>query len=129
MRLKILLPFGVFADIADVLSIVAETDSGAFALLPHRLDCAASLTPGILSYTTASGTVYVAADEGVLLKRGPDVTAAVRRCIGGSTLAGLHDAVKREFLDLNVQDQAMRNAIMKMEGGLVGRFAEFQRER
>jgi len=34
MRLKILLPFKVFADKSDVLRIVAESRSGAFGLLP-----------------------------------------------------------------------------------------------
>jgi hypothetical protein len=48
MNLKILLPFQVFADKADVSRIVAETRDGSFGLLPHRLDCVAALAPGIL---------------------------------------------------------------------------------
>ena len=32
--------------------IVSETHEGAFGLLPHRLDCVAALTPGILVYET-----------------------------------------------------------------------------
>lgn len=52
MQLKILLPFKVFAEKQDVLRIVAESRSGAFGLLPNRLDCAAALVPGILTYET-----------------------------------------------------------------------------
>ena len=37
MHLKILLPTEVFADESDVRSIVAETSSGSFGLLEHRL--------------------------------------------------------------------------------------------
>jgi F-type H+-transporting ATPase subunit epsilon len=128
MKLKILLPFGVFASVDEVSNIVAETREGSFALLPHRLDCVAALAPGILSYSTALGTVYLAADEGVLVKRGAQVTVSVRHCTRASTLAQLHEAVKQEFLNLNAHDQAMRRAIAKMEGGFAARFAEFQRE-
>ena len=49
MHLKVLLPFQVFADKSGVSRIVAETGEGSFGLLPHRLDCVAALTPGILT--------------------------------------------------------------------------------
>jgi F-type H+-transporting ATPase subunit epsilon len=129
VNLRILLPFGVFGTVADVSSIVAETRAGSFGLLPHRRDCVAALCPGILSYTTPSGTAHLAADEGVLMKRGADVTVSVRHCIGSSTLAQLHDAVKREFQIANAQEHAIRSAIAKMESGLFGRIAEVQHER
>ena len=71
MNLKILLPFQVFAEKTGVSRIVAETREGSFGLLPHRLDCVAALAPGILTYETdAEGEVYVAVDEGVLVKTG-----------------------------------------------------------
>jgi F-type H+-transporting ATPase subunit epsilon len=50
MNLRILLPFGVFAEKADVLRVVADTTDGSYGLLPHRLDCVAALVPGILTY-------------------------------------------------------------------------------
>ena len=52
MHLKILLPFQIFADKPGVTRIVAETLEGSFGLLPHRLDCVAALSPGILTYET-----------------------------------------------------------------------------
>jgi F-type H+-transporting ATPase subunit epsilon len=55
MNLKVLLPFQVFAEKADVSRIVASTSAGSFGILPHRLDCVAALTPGILVYETAVG--------------------------------------------------------------------------
>ena len=54
MKLKILLPFKVFAEKVDVLRIVAESHNGSFGLLPQRLDCVAALAPGILIYETAT---------------------------------------------------------------------------
>ena len=55
MNLKVLLPFQIFAEKTGVSRIVAETREGSFGLLPHRLDCVAALTPGILTYETESG--------------------------------------------------------------------------
>src|SRR5450432_240364 len=69
MTLKVLLPFQVFAEKTGVSRIVAETREGSFGILPHRLDCVAALAPGILTYETESdGEVFLAVDEGVLIK-------------------------------------------------------------
>jgi alternate F1F0 ATPase F1 subunit epsilon/predicted F0F1-ATPase subunit len=81
-----------------VSRIVAETREGSFGLLPHRLDCVAALVPGILNYETeADGEVFVAVDEGVLVKTGADVLVSVRRAMGGTDLGRLRDAVERNF--------------------------------
>jgi F-type H+-transporting ATPase subunit epsilon len=130
MQLKILLPSEIFADKADVLSIVAETTAGSFELLPQRLDCVAQIVPGILTYRTKEGqAVYLAVDEGVLVKAGAEVLISVRRAIGGSDLASLRDAVKREFLTRDAQEKSVRTAVAKMESGFIGRFEELQHER
>jgi len=130
MNLKILLPFGIFLQEQDVLRIVADTGGGSLGLLPHRLDCVAALKPGILSYGTQDGVNhYVALDEGVLIKAGDEVLVSVRRAIGGTDLAKLHDTVIHEFMTETKQEQESRAAVAKMESGLVGRFAEFQHDR
>ena len=84
MQLEILLPFGVFAEEKRVSRIVVETRAGSFGLLPRRLDCVAALAPGILIYERDSqGEVYVAVDEGVLIKTGTQVRVSVRQALGG----------------------------------------------
>jgi F-type H+-transporting ATPase subunit epsilon len=109
---------------------VAEGHDGSFGLLPNRLDCVAALVPGIFLYSTPEeGTAYLAVDEGVLVKSGIDVLVSVRRAVGGTDLATLHEAVKQEFLALDAKERDVRAAIFKMEGSLVGRLAEFQHER
>jgi F-type H+-transporting ATPase subunit epsilon len=129
MNLKILLPFQIFAEKVDVSSIIAETSEGAFGLLPHRLDCVAALTPGILIYETESeGEVFVAVDEGVLVKTGQDVLVSVRRALSGTDLEKLRDAVEQEFLDLDDQEQSVREVMTKLETGFLRRFATFQNE-
>jgi F-type H+-transporting ATPase subunit epsilon len=130
VNLKILLPAEIFAEKTDVSRIIAETREGSFGLLPHRLDCVAALAPGILTYETKEdGTVYLAVDEGVLVKTGADVVISVRRAIGGTDLSQLHEAAKRQFLALDEEERNVRAAVAKMEVGLISRFAEFQHGR
>ncbi len=129
MTLKILLPSEVFANQDGVTRIVAETREGYFGLLPHRLDCVAALAPGILTYETeADGEVYVAIDEGVLVKAGPSVSLSVRHAIRGTDLGKLHAAVEQEFVNLDAQEKSVRSALAKMESGFVRRLAEFQQK-
>ncbi len=129
MHLKVLLPFKIFADRNDVLRIVAVTDEGAFGLLPRRLDCVASLSAGILVYETAAeGEVYIAVDEGVLVKTGSDVRVSVRNAIGGMSLDNLRAAVEEEFVHLDEQEQKVRSVLAKMESGFIRRLAEFHHD-
>lgn len=129
MRLKILLPFGVFAEKTGVSRIVAETSQGSFGLLPHRLDCVAALTAGILTYETdTEGEVFLAVDEGVLVKTGPEVLVSVRRALGGADLGQLRDAVAQEFLDLDEHEQSVRSVVAKLETGFLRRFATLRHE-
>jgi len=129
MKLKVLLPFRVFAEKEGVKRIVAESREGSFGLLPRRLDCVVSLAPGILVFETeAEGEVFLAIDEGVLVKSGTDVLVSVRNAIGGTDLGKLHEAVEREFLNLDEQEKSVRSVLAKLESGFVRRFAAFHHE-
>jgi len=129
MNLKILLPFGIFAERAGVSRIVAETGEGSFGILPQRLDCVAALTPGILVYETdVGGEAYVAVDEGLLVKTGPEVLVSVRRALGATDLGRLREVVEREYRTLDVHEQSARSVMAKLEIGVLRRFASFQRE-
>ncbi|MEO7057846.1 MAG: F0F1 ATP synthase subunit epsilon [Caldimonas sp.] len=129
MHLRVLLPFRVFADESDVSRIVAETHDGSFGLLPRRRDCVAALVPGILTYQSdAAGEVFIAVDEGVLVKIGDDVQVSVRRAAAGADLASLRDAVRRDYLTLDELAMGARAATRKLESGFVGRFARFHVE-
>lgn len=126
MNLRILLPFRVFAQYSGVTRIVAETSAGSLGLLPHRLDCATALVPGILTYETPhAGVAYIAVDAGVLVKSGGEVRVSVRRAVGGSNLDELHGTVRREFARLDSQEREVRAAVAKMEASLIVGLAEF----
>jgi len=127
MHLKILLPFEIFVEESGVKRIVAETSAGSFGLLPHRLDCAAALTPGILLFETVeSGEQYVAVAEGALTKTGLEVAVSVRNAVAGTDLRKLRAAVEQEFKNLDERERTVRSVLAKLESGFVRRFLEFQ---
>lgn len=129
MKLKVLLPFRIFTEKEDVTRIVAETPGGAFGLLPHRLDCVAPLAPGILTFATEStGETFIAVDAGILVKAGSEVLVSVRNAIGGMDLGELHEAVEREFMNLDEREQSVRSVLAKMESGLIRKLIEFHHE-
>lgn len=129
MKLKVLLPFRVFTEKANVTRIVADTSAGSIGLLPNRLDCVAALSPGILVIETEDeDETYVAIDEGVLVKSGRDVLVSVRNAIGGGELGELREAVEREFLTLDEHEESVRAVLARMESGFIRRLADFHHE-
>jgi len=126
MNLKIILPFQIFTEKKGILRIVAESQGGSFGLLPQRLDCVMALEPGIFIYETeAEGEVYVAVDEGVLIKTGQEVLVSVRNAIVGTNLSQLREEVEREFLTLDKSEEKIRSVMAKLESELVSRLVEF----
>jgi F-type H+-transporting ATPase subunit epsilon len=129
MQLRILLPYGIFASVQDVTRVVVMTPAGSFGLLPHRLDCATVLSPGLLSYSTAAaGETHLAVDAGVLVKTGADVLVCVRHAIAGADLGGLRQAVEQEFVNLSDHEKSIRTTLAQMESGLIRGFLELRRD-
>jgi len=129
MNLKVLLPFRIFTEKAAVLRLSAETRDGSFGLLPHRLDCVAALVPGILSYETESdGEVFIAVDEGVLVKTGDEVLVSVRRALAGNDLGQLRTAIEKTYLQLDDEARNVRTVMAKLETGFLQRFASFKND-
>jgi F-type H+-transporting ATPase subunit epsilon len=128
VQLRILVPSGVFANIANIERIVVMAQSGSFGLLPHRMDCAAALPPGLLAYSTAaSGEVHLAIDAGVIVKTGADVLVCVRNAVSGTDLGRLRQAVQQQMLKLTEQETADRKTLAHLESGLVREFVKLQR--
>ncbi|TVU79693.1 F0F1 ATP synthase subunit epsilon [Pseudoalteromonas neustonica] len=129
MHLKLLLPSQVFIDKTDISNIIVETSSGSYGLLPHRLDFVAVLTPGILTFSTiAEGEIFVAVDEGVLVKTGLDVLVSVRNALVDSDLTKLRAAVEQDFLAINEQALQVRAVMAKLESGFLHKFVSFKQQ-
>ncbi|HNW98423.1 MAG TPA: F0F1 ATP synthase subunit epsilon [Bacteroidales bacterium] len=129
MKLKILLPYKVFSENTQVRRIVAETKNGSYGFLPQRLDCVAALVPGIFEYETETqGVVYIAIDEGILIKTGNDVLVSVRNAIGGTDLGKLHELVEKEFLYVDEKEKNINKVMEKMSNSLINSLKKFLKE-
>jgi F-type H+-transporting ATPase subunit epsilon len=129
MNLKIMLPFQIFAEMKGVKRIVAETENGSFGLLPQRLDCTAALCPGIFIYETeAEGEVFLAIDEGILVKAGSEVLVSVRNAIGGAELGSLHNIIEKEYQNIDEQEKNVRSIMAKLEIGFIRKLQEFRQK-
>ncbi len=126
MRLKVLLPTEVLVD-EEVQKVIAEAENGSFCLLPRHVDFAAALVPGLLSFENKEGEVFIAVDEGVLLKVGDTVLVSARNAARSSKLGELRDTIERQFMNLDDREKKTRSAMAKIEAGFVRRFLEIQK--
>lgn len=128
MRLKILLPYGIFADIKNVKKVIAETTAGSYGILPKRLDCTAALVTGILVCETQDDEEkYIAVNEGILIKTGLLVTVSVRNAIGNAPLGELKAMVQREMVELDELEVNARSVMAKLETGFLRNFQNLRR--
>lgn len=119
MKLKILLPIEVFLE-EEVKKVTAEAENGSFCLLPNHIDFTSALAPGILFYESEAGEeVFVAVDEGILVKCNSEVLVSTGRAIRGTDLATLHQTVEKEFQRLDEREKQSRSALAKLEAGFV----------
>ncbi|MBU6453801.1 MAG: F0F1 ATP synthase subunit epsilon [Cyanobacteria bacterium REEB67] len=129
LTLKIITPTGIFAEIENVVSIVAETTEGSLGILPHRLDCAAALAPGIFSYQQSGKShIYMAVDQGALVKTGLNVNVSVRNAIVGKDLAQLHEAIEKVYLNLSEEEKQARAVMQNLESNFLSRMARYHDE-
>ncbi len=126
MRLKLLLPTEILIH-EEVVKVVAEAENGSFCILPRHVDFLAALVPGIFSFVTSGGVEqFLAVDEGVLIKCGPEVLVSTRNAVHGPDLGKLEQTVKKSFQVLEDRERMARNAVAKLEANFIRRLMEFQ---
>ena len=126
MKLKVLLPDRVLVD-EDAAKVVAEAENGSFCLLPRHVDFVAALAPGILSFVDERGReVFLALDEGALVKQGHEVLVSTRRGVRGEQLGELRRLVEQQFQKMDEYEVKARSAMAKIEAGFVRRFLDLQ---
>ncbi len=72
--------------------------------------------------------MFIAVDQGVLVKTGLDVRVSVRRAMAGADLARLRDTVQSEFLAQDEQARSLRAVMTKLETGFLARFARLRHD-
>ena len=128
MRLKLCLPTKTLRE-EKVEKIVAEAPNGAFGILPRHIDFVAALVPGILSITLEDGQeIFFGINEGILVKRGPEVMISVPDAVRGEDLATLRRTVEQEFLELDERERTARAALARLEAGMVRRFIQLEEQ-
>ena len=121
MRLLLSVPTGVLVDEA-VTKVSAESDRGSFTMLPRHADGAVLLVPGLLSYVTAAGEeVFVAVDEGVMVKAGPEVRAACRRAVVAGALERAEAALAERLRSQDEHEKRAKAALLRLEAEVLRR--------
>jgi len=127
MQLKVLLPNEVLIE-ETVEKVTAEAQNGSFCLLPRHIDLVAALVPGLLSYKTADGKeIFLAVDEGILVKCADEVMVSTRKAVKGLGLGELRKTVEDQFKRMDEREKTVRSAMAKIEAGFVRRFLEIHR--
>ena len=125
--MKVFLPTEIIVD-EEVAKVVAEAGNGFFCMLPRHVDFVAALVPGLLSFETPGGKeVFLAVDEGILVKCKEDVLVSTRNAIRGPDLGELRKAVEEQFKVLDDREKMARSAVAKIEASFVRRFLEIQK--
>ena len=124
MQLKVLLPTEVLID-ETASKITGEAENGSFCLLPNHVDFVAGLVPGLLLFELEQGEeVFLAVDEGILVKSGSEVLVSVRNAVRGDDLENLKNTVEQEFQNLDEREKMTRNALAKLEASFIRGFLE-----
>lgn len=128
MNLKISIPTEVVLEKTGVVRMVVESVSGSFGILPLRLDCIACLVPGVLLFETKEeGERFIAVDEGILTKTGPDVNVSVKNAVIANELGTIEQIVKEQFLVRSEQEKKIRSMLAKLESDFIRNLMEFKR--
>ncbi len=124
MHLKLILPNEILVN-QTVTKVTAEGSNGSFCLLPQHIDWISNLLPGILSFESETGEeVFLAIDEGILIKQGEQVLVSVRNAVRGDNLETLQQAVQQQFRHLDEREQRARSMLARLETSFVREFME-----
>lgn len=124
MTLAIYLPHQLLLKMEKVIFISYETETGSYGLLPNRLDCISDLVPSILTFRTDVEEVYVAVDEGILIKTDDKVTISTRNGFSSSDLGQLQALVEETYLQQNEKETRVKKVIDQLESEFLKRYVE-----
>lgn len=129
MRLKVLSPSHILID-QEVKKVIAQGKNGFFCLEPRHVDFVSALSPGILQFTDDNNEeVFIAVDEGILVKCGTEVTVSAYNAVRGESLESLEETVELRFRQLDDAERSARSALAKLEAGVIRRFTQMQEQR
>ena len=128
MRLTVRLPTEILMQ-EEVTQIRAEAPNGWFGLLPRHIDFVTALVPGVLAFARTGGTEeYLAIDQGILVKCGPEVSVSTRAAVRGTSLDQLRKAVEARFQAEEEREKKTLASEVKLEADLVRGLLELEKK-
>ena len=121
MRLLVSVPTGVVLD-ETTTRVSGVSDRGSFTLLPRHADGAMLIQPGLMSYDAVDADeVFLAVDEGVLVKVGEDVRVACRRAVVAGDLENARTALAEHLSEQDEHETRARAALLSLEAEVLRR--------
>jgi len=110
------------------IRVTAVAPNGAFGILPNHVDFVTALVPSVMTLSLVDGSEEIfGLDEGLLVKKGHDVSVAALRGVHGDDLDSLQDTVEASFIQMDEDERQARSALSRLEADMVRRFAELRR--
>jgi F-type H+-transporting ATPase subunit epsilon len=121
MRLQIVTPLAVEADLTDIVLVRADDRTGSFVILPHHADFITVLAIAVVEWSTETGDKgHIAVRGGILRVEGGDlVQIATRQAVSGPTLETLGTAVLDQLRGEAEAEARTRVAATRMHMGLI----------
>lgn len=128
MHLKIVLPDRIFLEEDNVKRVNLSSVEGSQGVYPRRRDFATALVPGIFTFESeGSGLVYLAVDQGLALKTGPEILVSTHNATRAESLGHLREAMEKELLHLDEIDSNTRATLRKLETDMLRRIKDFSK--
>jgi len=127
MRLTVRVPTEILFT-EEVTRIKAEAPNGWFGILPRHVDYATALVPGVMTFVSAKGEEeYLAIDQGILVKCGPEVSVSTRAAVRGTNLEKLKHDVAQKFEAESEREKKNLAFEAKLEADLVRGLLELEK--
>jgi len=127
MKLTVRVPIEIYLT-EQIARIKAESPDGWFTLLPRHVDFVTALVPGVLTLVSRSGEEeYLAIDQGILVKCGPDVSVSTRAAVRGTNLDQLKRDVVEQFVAEEERERKNLEFEAKLEADLVRGLLELEK--
>ncbi|MCQ2965786.1 MAG: F0F1 ATP synthase subunit epsilon [Alphaproteobacteria bacterium] len=122
MHLKTLMPTGVVVD-EEISRIRFEAKDGSRTFLPRHVDFVTAIAQGIVSYNPLKNgieqeEVFMACDEGILVKQADMVYLSVRRAVMNNSLEVLVKTIGEEFKKAEEERKISQTALARLEVNL-----------
>ena len=100
----------------DIQKVVFETPQGYYTLLPKHIDYVSALGTGIISYVSVGKEEgYLACHEGIVVKKGQQVTVSAQGLLFADTLEELQRNIAISYKENEEQRKELNMAMARLE--------------